>query len=245
MSNVNGFQPTDSLLKQNTSISLVDSISDDKEEGELSASEECLLGNKTKFNEKQKRSIMNNITKKNLVRKRKKCKDRNTDRIVKPTNENNNKSLLDVNLNDVFSESEGQKDVKTAQKLEHHAAHVSKALKKKEIQMKNLKKFPCHSWTAFKCVLGDKCYYSHEGPGGDPRSKVLCRFVKSGSCLEGIKCPFSHVMKDFPCIFYMKGKCTSGEECRFSHNDFITEEQLKQIEIENAKYHEHCRSKLN
>ncbi|KAI8923086.1 hypothetical protein BC831DRAFT_383218, partial [Entophlyctis helioformis] len=63
-----------------------------------------------------------------------------------------------------------------------------------------------------------------------PRSKQVCRYFKSGSCLSGSQCPFSHNLKDSPCVFHHfkkeKGGCRHGDACPYSH-DPITEEQQR------------------
>jgi hypothetical protein len=129
----------------------------------------------------------------------------------------NNKRVIDP---------EEQKITKKAKKLmEKHRKRQSK-----------LKSLPCNHWANFNCTNGDNCPFSHQGPGGDPRSKILCRFIKSGSCVNAC-CPYSHDTFKFPCAFYhFKSKCTAVN-CRFSH-DPITDEQKAQFDKENVQFHQ-------
>jgi hypothetical protein len=89
------------------------------------------------------------------------------------------------------------------------------------------RKLPCNRWKQFKCTLGTECKFSHDCPGGDPRSNVLCRFAPSGSCIV-FGCPFSHKTWKFPCAFFhFKGGCRfkRGGECR------VGDDRAKNVDV--------------
>ena len=100
----------------------------------------------------------------------------------------------------------------------------------------SIKSKDCLQWIAGKCVLGDRCFYLHNPEKGfDPRSKQLCQFYRSGSCLKSLVCPFSHDKSKFACVFYhWKGGCTN-ENCCFSH-DSITAEQQDEYDRDQEKF---------
>ena len=63
-----------------------------------------------------------------------------------------------------------------ARQQQVHANRELKMLSKKASK-------PCQFWELGTCTLGDQCLYSHQGPGFDARSRQLCRFARSGSCM--------------------------------------------------------------
>jgi hypothetical protein len=109
--------------------------------------------------------------------------------------------------------------------------------RKKELLLKQRKQStPCKVWAEGKCILGNNCSFSHDGPGFDPRSKQLCEYYRVNTCTRGDRCYYSHVKKNFPCIFHhIKGSCKRGIECEYSH-DPLTLEQKQAIELDNARY---------
>lgn len=71
------------------------------------------------------------------------------------------------------------------------------------------------------------------------KKKQICKFAKSGSCLLGLKCSYSHDLKDQPCIFYHfkrhKGGCIAKDQCPYSH-EAITGEQMAALFEEQKKW---------
>ncbi|KAG0359659.1 hypothetical protein BG005_000377 [Podila minutissima] len=62
----------------------------------------------------------------------------------------------------------------------------------------------------------------------------VCKFEKSGSCVKGEACLFSHNLKEEPCIHYhLSGICTNGVDCRFGHDPITEEQRQRMIELTN------------
>ena len=88
----------------------------------------------------------------------------------------------------------------------------------------------CRLWTQICCTYGDKCQFSHDGPGGLASKKGPCHWWAQYACPFGEKCKFSHEgpgslvekkpKKPLKCRDYRKGKCKLGDQCPFSH-DFV------------------------
>jgi hypothetical protein len=187
---------------------------DEKEDGELDEIQATISTKK----KKRKKSI-----------KQKKGMDD-----IKVSNSTNT-LFEDVDLNNVFNEIPNKPLVKL-QTEETKCEDIQRFAMKREAQILKLKKYDCHAWRDFKCNQGDRCTYSHDGPGGSSTSNVLCRFARSDSCLEGVKCIFSHDTKKFPCFFFhSRNNCNLGEHCRFSH-DVMTEKQRIQLVREELDY---------
>ena len=106
----------------------------------------------------------------------------------------------------------------------------------KSCKKKGLKSKDCLQWIAGKCVLGDDCFFLHNPEKGyDPRSKQLCQFYRSGSCLKSLLCPFSHDKSKFACVFYhWKGGC-KNEPCSFSHAP-LTSDQKENYDRDQEKF---------
>ena len=135
-------------------------------------------------------------------------------------------------------ELEGTKDLLSKlQPKKNKVPQVSKKVQKKKVAVK--KKSPCIMWENGKCMLGDTCLYSHQGPGFDPRSRQLCSFFRSGRCLKGELCDYSHNTKLFACAFHhWKGGCRStAQDCPFSH-DPMSPEQEAELERDQKKFND-------
>jgi hypothetical protein len=53
----------------------------------------------------------------------------------------------------------------------------------------------------------------------------VCKFFRSGKCLRGPSCPYSHDLKRVPCKFHhLWGGCAAGAGCKYSHAEFSREE---------------------
>lgn len=104
----------------------------------------------------------------------------------------------------------------------------------------------CALWVEGKCVLGDTCFYSHSNPAGwDPRSRQLCIFHRSGSCMKSVLCPFSHEKSMFACAFFhLKGGCSKREDCEFSHEP-LTEIQREELERDQARFQSKSKPSLS
>ncbi|KAG0251039.1 hypothetical protein BG011_007889 [Mortierella polycephala] len=59
------------------------------------------------------------------------------------------------------------------------------------------------------------------------RARGVCKYAKSGSCIKGNLCLFTHDMSEEPCSFYhLQGVCERGDQCRFGHKP-IADRQLQ------------------
>ena len=105
-----------------------------------------------------------------------------------------------------------------------------------------LKEVPCRDFRLHgECPRGRDCLYDHGmftrsreatldgslvAPGDDCPSqgkKAFCiPYAKSGSCPNGISCPFYHStleeLKVTPCLDFKRGKCARGTHCVYSHD---------------------------
>ena len=93
----------------------------------------------------------------------------------------------------------------------------------------------CRLWAQNACPYGDKCKFTHSGPGGTIDAKKAkrgaCHLWATHSCPYGEKCKFVHdgpggalekqPRKPPKCWDYRKkGTCKLGDACPFSH-DFV------------------------
>lgn len=104
----------------------------------------------------------------------------------------------------------------------------------------------CFAWREGRCVRGEVCRFSHEGPGGalerpadGKKQPKKCFLYRRGACTKGDACPFRHVGNPRPareqgtrvCLDWKtKGKCRRSDTCKFAHPPEAAEKALKKKE---------------
>eukprot|EP00298_Acanthocystis_sp_HF-20_P009731 c18469_g1_i2.p1 GENE.c18469_g1_i2~~c18469_g1_i2.p1 ORF type:complete len:282 (+),score=102.40 c18469_g1_i2:243-1088(+) len=128
-------------------------------------------------------------------------------------------------LNGGTSEQNDQQKMKNKKKRNLNQNQNNGSNKRKKNDQKQI----CYHWQRGNCRL-ENCRFLHEG--GVSRIPKICRFFKSGHCVKGDGCPYSHDLSFEPCRYHhLKGFCNEGENCRFSHEP-ISEERRAQLMVE-------------
>ncbi|KAF9969328.1 hypothetical protein BGZ73_008349 [Actinomortierella ambigua] len=108
-------------------------------------------------------------------------------------------------------------------------------------QRKFIPRILCIYWARGRCT-NENCTFKHDPsipqrppspPAAPKKIDAICKYEKTGSCIRGDACQFSHDLKSVPCYHYfLKGYCQhTAEACRFSHEN-ATEAQLEELREE-------------
>lgn len=155
------------------------------------------------------------------------------------------KDILGKELSDFTTEllktTQAQKDKKVASKTPQQVGKKIKTTRNgvvKAASMMTQKRKECQLWLQGKCVLGERCFYSHDNENGwDRRSRQLCQFYRSGSCMKSEQqCVYSHDMSLFACAFHhFKGGCKKGDSCPFDHGP-LNELQMEEQKMDQERF---------